>query len=167
VAATGIANAARLTQPQNLTESSRMKPTSSSDPKVYDLEARAPAAANLLLVDDEGDFTAMLTAILQASGYLVTVVDNAADGIKTIMERDFDAIICDMMMPGLPGDMFYFAVERTKPHLARRFILITGFKGDAKIEAFLKQSKAPVLYKPFKSTELLDLLSRLLGRPPA
>ena len=133
--------------------------------KTYDLDAPAPVTANLLLLDDEGDFTAMLTAILQANGYVVTVVNNGADGIKKLMERDFDGIICDMMMPGLPGDMFYLAVERTKPHLCKRFIFITGFKGDPKLDAFLKQAKAPVLFKPFKSDELMVALRRILSPP--
>ena len=144
-----------------------MKPGTSPSEKIYDLDAPARAAANLLLVDDEDDFTTMMRAILQASGYIVTVVNNAADGIKKVMERDFDAIVCDMMIPGLPGDLFFRAVERTKPHLAKRFIIITGHKEDPKIEAFLQQVKLPVLFKPFNSPDLLAALARLLGKPPA
>jgi CheY-like chemotaxis protein len=134
-----------------------------AEPKLYDLDAPPRPPAHILLLDDEGDFTATLTSILEAHGYMVTVVGNAADGIKRLMHRDFSAIICDLMMPGLPGDMFYLAVERTKPHLCRRFIFITGYPEDPKFSEFLKQNKVPALFKPFKTQDLLDALARVLG----
>jgi CheY-like chemotaxis protein len=137
---------------------------SSGEPKIYDLDAPVRRTAHLLLLDDEGDFTALLTTILEAHGYLVTVVGNAADGIKKLMYRDFDGIICDMMMPGLPGDMFYLAVERTKPHLCNRFVFITGEAGDEKINEFLAHTKAPVLRKPFKSPALLEALRTIVEK---
>jgi DNA-binding NtrC family response regulator len=80
------------------------------------------------------------------------------------MHRDYSAIICDLMMPGLPGDMFYLAVERTKPHLCERFVFITGHPEDPKFSEFLRQHKVPALLKPFKSQELLDIIARIVGQ---
>jgi DNA-binding NarL/FixJ family response regulator len=86
------------------------------------------------------------------------------DGLKQIMSRDFAVIICDMMMPNLPGDMFYRAVERTKPHLCQRFIFITGFKGNRDIEDFIRKVNGVMLWKPFETQQLMDAIQVVLQK---
>jgi CheY-like chemotaxis protein len=58
--------------------------------------------------------------------YQVTNVPLGAEGVQQVLASDFDAIVCDMVMPNFPGDMFYLAVQRARPHLCQRFIFITG-----------------------------------------
>ena len=71
----------------------------------------------ILLLEDDPDFKGILTDVLEQNDYTVVAVQNGAEGVREVMKADFDAIICDMMMPGLPGDMFYLAVERMRPAL--------------------------------------------------
>ena len=66
------------------------------------------------------------------------------------------------MMPNLPGDMFYLAVERTKPQLCKKFIFMTGFAGDPKWQAFISRVKGVVLAKPFEFHLLLESITRVL-----
>jgi len=122
---------------------------------------------SVLLLEDEGAFTDILKTYLELNGYLVTSVTNGVDGLKLVMARDFDVIICDMMMPNLPGDMFYVAVERTKSHLCKRFIFMTGYKGDKKIDDFIRKVQGILLWKPFEMHDLLDtmqLVARTTGK---
>jgi hypothetical protein len=67
-----------------------------------------------------------------------------------------------VMMPAMPGDMFYLAVQRTKPHLANRFIFITGHSGNPKIDEFLKKVDAMVLTKPVVTDDLVKAISFIL-----
>jgi len=68
-------------------------------------------------------------------------------------------ILCDMMMPTLPGDMFYLAVERMRPHLCDRFIFMTGYKGDGKVADFIKKVNGTILNKPFLVDDLLEMIA--------
>lgn len=107
-----------------------------------------------LVLDDDDDFVVVLADFLRAQNYQVVPARSGVEGLKKIMADDFDLIICDMVMPGLPGDMFYLAVERTKPRLCRRFIFVTGHKGDPKIDAFIRRVGGLMLWKPFQMHEL-------------
>jgi CheY-like chemotaxis protein len=115
-----------------------------------------------LLLEDEGALTEVLKVHLEMNAWEVTAVNNGLDGLKQIMDRDFDIIVCDMMMEKLAGDMFYRAVERTKPHLCKRFVFMTGYKGNRKIEEFIREVNGLMLWKPFEAYELLDTMKMVL-----
>ena len=112
----------------------------------------------VLVLDDDPDFTDTLKEALESHHYRLTIVPTGAEGIKQILATDFDAIVCDMVMPNFPGDMFYLAVQRARPHLCKRFIFVSGHKDNEKIVQFIKQTKRMALWKPFEMQELLDAL---------
>jgi hypothetical protein len=60
--------------------------------------------------------------------------------------------------------MFYMAVERIKPHLCKRFIFMTGYKGDPKYDAFVRKIKGLVLWKPFHLQDLQQTIDHILER---
>src|SRR5438105_13792422 len=103
---------------------------------------------SILLLDDDVELADTLKELLEKRNFVVTTVPNGVEGLHEVMALDFDIIMCDMMMPAMPGDMFYTAVERTKPHLCPRFIFITGHSGNPKVSDFLKRINALALYKP-------------------
>lgn len=129
-------------------------------PRVYEIPDPAdhPHGKTVLVLDDDVSFTDTLKDVLESHRYRITIVPSGAEGVKQILAADFDAIVCDMVMPNFPGDMFYKAVERARPHLCRRFIFATGHKDDAKIVQFIKQTGRIALWKPFAMRELLDAL---------
>ncbi len=118
----------------------------------------------ILMLEDETSLTEELTPFFAYNGYDLVAVTNGVDGLKQIIARDFSVIICDMMMPNLPGDMFYRAVERTKPLLCKRFIFITGFKGNRDIEDFIRKVNGVMLWKPFQTHELMDAIQVVLQK---
>ena len=112
----------------------------------------------VLLLEDDPQFSEIVKEFLQSNAYEVVAVSNGVEGVREIMAGDFDVIVCDMMMPTLPGDMFYLAVERMRPHLCDRFIFITGLQGSAKVTEFLKKVNGTMLAKPFQVDDLLDMV---------
>jgi CheY-like chemotaxis protein len=104
----------------------------------------------------------VLKVHLEMNAWEVTAVSNGLDGLNQVMDRDFDIIVCDMMMEKLAGDMFYRAVERAKPHLCKRFVFMTGYKGNKKIEDFIRDVNGLMLWKPFEIYELLDTMKMVL-----
>jgi len=119
---------------------------------------------SLLLVDDDEDLSAVLKALLEARNFVVTTARNGVEALKETMQFDFDAVICDLMMPTMPGDMFYRAVERTKPALCRRFIFITGNRLDPRLENFLDEIQGEILSKPFEVDDLVEVIGLVSRR---
>lgn len=118
----------------------------------------------VLLVEDDQEFVDMLKGVLETNGYRVTTARDGVEGLKFIMADDYDVILCDLLMPNLPGNMFYLAVERTKPALAKRFIFMTGHQGDPKMAAFLKQTRALALFMPFQMHDLLEYMKAVVRK---
>lgn len=119
----------------------------------------------VLLLEDDEMLTTMIKGFLESNSYEVVAVNNGADGVRTLLKEDFDIIICDMIMPKLPGDMFYFAVKRTKPHLCHRFVFMTGYSGNFKIDGFIKEVNGTMLTKPFHMDELLKAVTSVQNLP--
>jgi CheY-like chemotaxis protein len=127
-----------------------------SDPtKVATLEIEAPPddvagpAQRVLLLEDRGDFREVLRDHLVARSFQVTSVQSGVEGMFEIRKGAFDLIICDMMMPRMGGEMFYWAVTRIRPATARRFIFFTGHRNNPALEFFFQRVNATVLNKPF------------------
>jgi len=115
--------------------------------------ARGPAG-RVLLLEDRDDFREVLHEHLALRCYEVTSVPSGVEGLREIMKGAFDLIICDMMMPQVGGEMFYWAVTRARPVAARRFIFFTGHQNNPAINFFFRRVNARVLFKPFNLAEL-------------
>ena len=119
---------------------------------------------SVLLLDDNLELAETLKELLELQNFVVTAVANGAEGLREVMALDFDVIICDMMMPYMRGDMFYLAVQKTKPHLCKRFIFITGHGNDRRVTEFLESIHALALFKPVRSDDLIQMISLVLKR---
>jgi DNA-binding response OmpR family regulator len=119
---------------------------------------------NILLLDDDADLADTLKLLLESRNFVVTTARNGVEGLREAMAMDFDVIICDMMMPTMPGDMFYLAVQKVKPHLCSRFLFVTGNGDDPRTNDFLQRADGLVVFKPVPSDELLQMISLVLQR---
>jgi CheY-like chemotaxis protein len=113
----------------------------------------------ILLLEDDAAFRDIIQAFLVENGFDVVPVKNGVEGVHEVLAGDFDAILCDMLMPALPGDMFYRAVERMRPHLCERFIFMTGYRGNTKINEFISTVNGMVLIKPFHMDDLQEMIA--------
>src|SRR5258708_20645025 len=109
--------------------------------KVHDITAEsiAPGIRSVLILEDDVAFSELLRAYLEGNSFRVTCVTNGVDGLREILAADFDIVLCDLVMPNLPGDKFYLAVERSRKHLCKRFVFITGHKTDPNWSGFLSK----------------------------
>ena len=150
----------------------RQPPTVYTDPaKVVTLEVEVPPdddvagpTRRVLLLEDRDDFREVLREHLVSRRFQVTSVPSGVEGLREIMKDAFDLIICDMMMPRMGGEMFYWAVTRIRPATAQRFIFITGYPNNPAIEFFFKRVNATVLIKPFKLAALDSTIDDVLRK---
>ena len=142
-----------------------LAPESPPAPQVAPPPPREVPALKVLLLDDQEDFRDIIRDYLVSRFYKVTEVSNGAEGLRAIMRETFDLIICDMMMPKVGGEMFYWAVTRVRPAARLRFVFITGHHHDPKVNHFFRRIQATVLLKPFKledlNASLLDIDRKL------
>jgi CheY-like chemotaxis protein len=117
------------------------------------------ARKKVLLLEDDPAFKEIMTAFLIEHDYDVKAVQNGVDGVHEVLASDFEVILCDMLMPTLPGDMFYRAVERMRPHLCERFVFMTGYRSNQKVNEFIDTVNGTILTKPFHVDDLLELFA--------
>lgn len=73
-----------------------------------------PAFMRVLVVEDEPDLLASLAQALREEGYAVDTADNGNDGLFNAEGVDYDAIVLDVMLPGLDGWEILKRLRRTK-----------------------------------------------------
>lgn len=122
-------------------------------------EPAPPPRGRILLLDDDDSFREVIGDYLAENGYSVVAVRNGTEGVREVIAGDFTMILCDFMMPGLPGDMFYRAVEKTRPTLCTGFIFMTGHRSDGATHEFIQSVDGFVLRKPFPLRNLLDVIA--------
>ncbi len=83
------------------------------------------AGAAVLVVDDHRAAAEALGNLLQARGYEVYVAFDADTGLKILADKPVDAVIGDMILPGIDGINFLSMVKKRWPTVP--FIILTGF----------------------------------------
>jgi DNA-binding response OmpR family regulator len=126
------------------------------DPRMLELKA-------ILLVDDDKQLASALQWILADENFLVDVAHDGEEAILKLRANVYDAVVCDVMMPRLRGDDFFLKARQIRPDIGDRFIFITGFAADPKINRFLKQNDVKYLVKPFPVDGLIGCVKELLA----
>jgi CheY-like chemotaxis protein len=136
------------------------------EPRTYEIhdDPWSSKRQTVLVLEDNTAFAEALKDTLEGQDYSVTVVPSGVEGVHKILHSDFDAIVCDMVMPNFPGDMFYRAVQNSRPHLCKRFVFISGHQDNPKVTKFIEEVRGVVLWKPFKMRLLFDALETVSGR---
>jgi DNA-binding response OmpR family regulator len=117
----------------------------------------------LVLVEDEDDIREIAQMALEMHGFTVFAVDHGRAGVEKVRAVRPDAVVLDVMMPGLdgPGTL---AELRADPELSGIPVLFLTAKTQAReVEQLLGHGAAGVLRKPFDPLRLGELVTRALG----
>lgn len=129
-----------------------------ADRSISTLELKA-----ILLVDDDKQLASALQWILADENFLVDVAHDGEEALLKVQALEYDAVICDLMMPRLRGDEFYKRAQQIRTNLARRFIFITGYANDPLIAQFLTDHEVEFLVKPFPVQRLIKRVRDMIG----
>ena len=121
-----------------------------------------PAGRHILIVDDEPDVAGVLRDLLAASGEEIEVAPDGRAALEKIRTGDFDLILCDVRMPRLDGPGLYQALTELDPKLLRRFVFLTGDTLNPESWAFVQETAAPCINKPFDFDEVKRVIGRTL-----
>lgn len=139
-------------------------------PEVEDAQTPVGAAlsspAKVLFIDDEPSLCALVNEYLSRLGHEVHVEATGEAGLETALAGDFDAIICDMRLPGISGEDVCMALLEHKPSAAERMVVATGDILSPQTQSFFDRTGLPHIHKPFKLDELQTAIAELIdGRP--
>ena len=111
------------------------------------------AEAKVLLVDDEEEFTEVLSERMKSRGLSVDSATNGEEALKKIKDATYDAIILDLAMPGMDGIDTLKKLLEQNPDL--QVILLTGHATvDKSVEA-VKLGAKDFLEKPADIEKLI------------
>jgi DNA-binding response OmpR family regulator len=130
-----------------------------------DPSSASPAAARILLVDDDPMITELVVDMLGMEGYDVDTATNGIEALRKLETQRYDLIITDLHMPKLDGSGFYRELSQRKVHSLKRIIFLTGTTGVSEEHRLVQESGVPILLKPFNVVELIELVRRLLSSP--
>ena len=95
-----------------------------------------------------------LDRLLSAEHSVEVISDSPAALRRLVSEPAPQVVLCDLMMPTLNGVELYERACAARPELRERFVFVTGGAFTDDTSAFLAQTRAPVVGKPFDAAEL-------------
>lgn len=109
--------------------------------------------AKVLLVDDEEQFVKALSQRLTGRGMKIEAATTGEDALRQAQGKDFDAIVLDLVMPGLDGLEVLRQLRRENPDL--QIIMLTGHATVEKSVEAIKEGAVELLEKPVDMDKLL------------
>ena len=115
----------------------------------------------VLIVDDDRAVVRAFGRIIAASGILVCPAWDPASALRAIEDNEYDAVICDIGLPGMSGVALARQVRRRWPEVP--IILVTGDpRLDTALEAF-EIGVVEYLPKPIDAVRLASTVNRAVN----
>jgi DNA-binding response OmpR family regulator len=116
----------------------------------------------VLVVDDEVRLAAALQRGLEAEGFTVDVAHDGVDGLWHATEHAYDAIVLDIMLPGMNGYRVCAALRERG--VATPILMLTAKDGEFDEAEALDTGADDFLSKPFSYVVLVARLRALVRR---
>jgi arsenate reductase (glutaredoxin) len=127
----------------------------------------APRRASILIVDDEHAVASSLAAAL-SDEHDVTTCNSVAEAREALeAKRDYDVILCDVVMPSEGGPALLAHLRAAHPQLAQRFAFMTGGASLPIAEQLRAETSCPQLEKPFELEAVRELVAKIVKQRDA
>jgi two-component system cell cycle sensor histidine kinase/response regulator CckA len=121
--------------------------------------------ATILLVDDEDPVRRAMARALARAGFRVVPAADAEDALTQVQAGlRPDAVVTDMMMPGMDGAALARALRASRPELP--VILASGFAEGGAPADVMAQPRTLWLGKPYAAADVVMRLTALLAQVP-
>jgi len=116
---------------------------------------------SVMILDDEPIVCERLRSTLEKINLDIETFTDPNEAVKRFTEKKFHLLITDLKMKELDGIEILKLVQKISPHT--KVIIITGFATVEKAREALKIGAYDFIAKPFKLSQLRDLVVNALG----
>lgn len=125
------------------------------------MSSEVGASTRLLLIDDDQKLCRLISDYLTPLGYEITAVHNGRDGLALATAGGFEAIILDVMLPGMNG---HDLLRQLRQGSTTPVLMLTALGDEADRIAGLEMGADDYLPKTFSMRELLARLRAVTRR---
>jgi DNA-binding response OmpR family regulator len=129
--------------------------------------AEPPAGARVLVVEDEPHIRDLVAMHLKLEGLVPIAVGDGNEALRYARSEPFDAIVLDLMLPGLDGITVCRAIRREPTNGDVPILMLTARREESDKVLGLESGADDYLAKPFGVRELVARVRALLRRPRA
>ncbi len=115
----------------------------------------------ILIIEDEKNLARFVSLELQHEGYEVIVEVNGREGLETALEKEFDLILLDLMLPEMDG---FEVTRRLQTEKTTYIMMMTARDPIMDVVAGLDRGADDYIVKPFAIEELLARIRAIFRR---
>jgi CheY-like chemotaxis protein len=132
----------------------------------WTVEQDKAMSKRILVIDDEDNVREVTTMSLEImGGWQTLAASSGAAGVDVAKREKPDAILLDVMMPGMDGPTTFRALQADETTRTIPVILLTAKLQAADRARFADLGVAGVISKPFDPATLHQTVSQALGWP--
>ena len=121
--------------------------------------------ARILVVDDEPDTVGLLELTLRTAGFEIQTAMSGQEGLRLALEKAYDLILLDLMMPDISGfDVMRSVQELKGASAATPVVILTARDRPEDRESGARLGAVGYLIKPATRGQLLDAIRKALDR---
>lgn len=118
-------------------------------------------AIEILLIDDDPDFSIMLRTLLRGRDFQVRSVYTGEDGIEACRDNPPDVVVLDLLMPNIDG---WEVCEQIRNFSDVPIIILSALGAPASVARALDAGADDYLIKPVHASLLASRLNALVRR---
>lgn len=116
----------------------------------------------ILIIDDDTEAAKMMTDMLTSENYRVSHVQDGLKGVDHANHHHVDLILMDIAMPIMSGIWFCDAFKKKPQTRNIPVVMVSGLGDEDIVQKAYSVGAVAYLKKPFKATELLELVKKNL-----
>lgn len=113
----------------------------------------------ILVIEDNSDLGENTIEMLEMAGYRVIHANNGQTGCEMALQHRPDAVLCDMLMPGLDGYGVLSNLKGVTETADIPFIVFSAMTERKDIERVLKMGADAYITKPFDEDKFLKQIA--------
>lgn len=124
-----------------------------------------PGAFRILLVEDEPVIRELVRSMLSDDQVTVETAATGTEGLKLARTQSWDLILLDVVLPQLDGISICRLLKADASTKTIPLHMLTAKARKADVDVALKAGADGYIHKPFRGSELMELVQRLRAAP--
>jgi len=116
---------------------------------------------NILIVDDEKNYTMIIGEILQEEGYTSITASSGMEALDILNNEIIDLVLTDVKMPGMSGIQLLEKIKELNPDIP--VIIMTAYGSVEKAVDAMHRGAYTFILKPFENQALIAHISKALS----